>query len=31
MIGFVLGFAFGGAALVFFTVAGILANKENKR
>lgn len=30
MICIAIGLAFGLAALVFFTVAGVLANKENK-
>lgn len=30
MIGIVLGISFGMAALVFFTVAGILEYKENE-
>lgn len=31
MIGFVLGFAFGSAAIVFFAVAGISKNKDDRR
>lgn len=31
MISIVIGTSFGLAALVFFTVAGIIANKENRR